>query len=122
MSALDIARQRAEALEPIPPITDPMGKYWKQPDRREILIDETHAVMSQRTFEQLATYSASFPTGVYEGKMWKRHNGAHDQEFLARGGKPEWYLVWYGKHPDPEKVSNNLRKILIVETSLERDK
>lgn len=110
-TALDLARQRAEALEPIPPITDPMGKYWEQPDRREILIDDTHAVMTQRTFDKLAAYSASVPTGVYEGKMWKS-NPASD-----RGGKPEWYLIWFGKHPDPDKVSNNYRRILVVGAS-----
>ncbi len=112
-TVLELATQRAEALEPIPPITDPMGKYWKQPDRREILIDESHAVMTRGSFDQLQEYSASFPSGVYEGKMWKRHDGAHDYAFLARGGKPVWYLVWYGPHPDPDKVSNHVRKILI---------
>ncbi len=120
-TALEIALERAESLEPIPPITDPMGRSWNQPDRREILIDDTHAIMTRRTFDALKTYSASNPSGVYEGKMWKRHNGAFDHEFLARGGKPEWLLVWYGKSLiGPGYVSNNYRKILLSDGLWER--
>jgi hypothetical protein len=99
----------------IPPITDPMGKHWRQPPRDSITLDETHALMSRATFEQLAEYSGTFPTGVYEGKMWKRHDGLFDQAFRARGGKPEWLLVWFGYCDEPKMVSNNFRKILIVE-------
>lgn len=55
----------------IPEMTDAMGKYWHQPDRKNILIDDTHAAMSERDFESLADYSRSVPSGVYPGKMWK---------------------------------------------------
>lgn len=113
-TALDVANARAEALEVIPPVTDPMGRNWDQPDRKAILVDETHAIMTQRTFDQLKEYSATFPNGVYPGKMWKRHDGAFDLEFLRKGGKPEWMLVWYGNLPNSKFVSNNFRKILIV--------
>lgn len=99
----------------IPPMTHPYSKHWKQPPAEMILIDDTHALMNKRVFDQLAEYSASQPSGVYEGKMWKRHDGAFDREFLARGGKPEWYLCWYGYDNDPNMVSNNYRKILIVD-------
>lgn len=34
----------------IPPITDPMGRYWDQPSRDEIIVDDTHAVMTVKTF------------------------------------------------------------------------
>lgn len=114
-STLDVALDRAELLEPIPLITDPMGKNWEQPHRSEILLDDTYAIMTRTSFNKLHEYSCSFPSGVYEGKMWKRYNGVYDHAFLARGGKPEWMLVWFGRHDDPEKVSNNFRKILIVE-------
>lgn len=55
----------------IPPITDPMGKYWEQPELKNILIDSEYAVMSASTFLQLKTYNSTIPNGVYEGKMWK---------------------------------------------------
>ncbi len=98
----------------IPPITDPMGKYWQQPDRSRIVIDDTHALMDLKTFEELAEYSCSQPSGVYEGKMWKRHNGIYDRRFIAAGGVPNWMLCWYGSCDDPSKVSNNYRDILIA--------
>lgn len=59
----------------IPPITDPMGRNWGQPDSSLITLDKTHALMSMATFNRLAEYSASNPSGVYVGKMWKRHDG-----------------------------------------------
>lgn len=105
------------AIDPnvIPPITDPMGKNWDQPPTSSILIDDTHAVMTRATFEALAEYSATFPSGVYEGKMWRRHDGAFDRAFCAAGGKPEWLLMWFGHSDKPNSVTNNGRKILIVE-------
>ncbi len=56
----------------IPPITDPFGESWRQPDRAKILIDRDVAVMSEESFEQLFNYETSVPTGVYVGKMWRR--------------------------------------------------
>lgn len=114
-TALDRALARSDGLEAIPPITEPMGQYWKQPKRSDILIDATHAVMSRSTFNKLHEYSGSFPSGVYEGKMWKRHDGGFDVAYRRAGGKPVWKLVWFGKHADPDKVSNNFRDILIIE-------
>lgn len=67
----------------IPPITDPMGKHWKQPKVEDILIDDTTAMMTQTTFNQLAEYSTSLPSGKYAGKMWKSR------------GTDGWYLRWY---------------------------
>lgn len=114
-TAYEIALDRCEFLEAIPPITDPLGKSWNQPERSEILIDETHALMTRRTFDQLAEYSGSFPTGVYEGKMWKRHDGSFDREYLRHGGKPVWMLVWYGRCSKPDHVSNNFRTIVLID-------
>ncbi len=99
----------------IPPITHPLGKHWDQPPTSDILIDDTHAVMTRITFEKLHEYSGTFPSGVYEGKMWRRHDGAFDFEYLAKDGKPVWKLVWFGYCDDPDKVSNNFRDILIVD-------
>ena len=90
----------------IPPITDPLGKHWEQPDRARILIDDTHAVMSQDDFEKLLDYTASQPTGTYVGKMWRAQYG--------KPGSRKWYLCWFGKDPDPKFLSNNYREILIA--------
>jgi hypothetical protein len=115
-TALQIAQARVESLEPIPPITDPMGRHWDQPDRREILIDETHALMTVRTFKALAVYSATQPTGVYDGKMWKRHDGAFNPVYLAQGGKPTWMLCWYGpSSKGPGWCQTNMRTILLTD-------
>ena len=54
----------------IPPMTDPLGRYWHQPDAGEIMIDATHAMMPAETLKALPEYSSSNPSGVYSGKMW----------------------------------------------------
>lgn len=102
---------------PIPLITDPLGRSWQQPARHLIEIDATHALMDQATFDGLAEYSASNPSGVYPGKMWKRHDGAFDYDFLRKGGKPVWMLCWYGESKiGPGYCSNNYRTILLPTT------
>ncbi len=98
----------------IPPMTDPLGKYWKQPAADRILIDESHALMDRPTFDAFEDYSTSMPSGVYVGKMWIRYDGAYDAKFLAGGGKPEWLLMWYGPSADPTACTINKRTILIA--------
>lgn len=117
-TAVELAMERAESFEPIPLMTHPLGRSWDQPSREEILLDETHALMSRATFDQLAEYSGTNPTGAYEGKMWKRHDGLFDFRFLARGGRPVWLLCWYGRSDKPGFVSNNSRKILLADGAL----
>ena len=103
----------------IPAITHELGRYWEQPSPAEILVDDTHALMTRATFDKLAEYSASNPTGAYEGTMWKRHDGDFDEAFKARGGVPEWLLCWFGESQiGPGFVSNNHRKILLVDGEL----
>lgn len=88
----------------IPAIIDPMGSYWQQPKRDNILIDDQHAVMGKKDFEALLEYSSSTPSGVYEGKMWRRQ---------VAGG--DWYLCWFGySEKGPNVCSNNYRKILLA--------
>lgn len=83
----------------IPAITDPNGRYWDQPKREDILIDETHAIMSKDTFAKLCHYEISIPSGVYTGKMWRRRNT----------------LVWFADHPTDAKLcSMHCREIIIV--------
>jgi len=92
----------SEHEHPIPAMTDPQGRYWEQPSRTLILVDETHAVMERSAFDRLPEYSATIPTGVYEGKMWK-----------ARAGGA-WRLCWYGPSATPDSCSVNRREILLV--------
>lgn len=99
----------------IPEITDPHGSSWRQPDRAEILIDDTHALMSEESFNKLAEYSMSQPSGVYPGKMWRRN-----QNVFKPNAPKRWVLCWYGAEFEDggEKyVSNNYRKILLSEQS-----
>ncbi len=106
-------------MNTIPPITEPLGRYWEQPDLSAILIDDEFALMSRKTFDALSEYSASRPSGVYPGKMWKRHDGAFDRNFLAHGGKPEWLLCWYGESEiGPGYCSNHGRKIILLDGDL----
>lgn len=109
---------RDQLLNVIPPITEPLGRHWDQPDTSLIQIDDEFARMNAHVFRELPEYSTSQPSGVYPGKMWKRHDGAFDHEFIARGGKPDWLLCWYGEcseHPAgcQKCCSNNSRKILV---------
>jgi hypothetical protein len=103
----------------IPPITHRLGRHWEQPSTDKIVLDSTHALMSKATFKQLPEYSSSIPSGVYEGKMWKRNNGIYDTAFLKSGGKPEWLLMWYGTAEDPDKCSINSRVIVIDENEVQ---
>jgi hypothetical protein len=89
----------------IPPMTDPLGRHWRQPDRHELLLDDQHAVMTRQSFDQLAEYSTTIPTGVYPGKMWK-----------AISGDGTAYLRWFGIVPGRDDLcSNNQRCILICD-------
>jgi hypothetical protein len=89
-------------MDTIPPITDSLGSHWNQPKTNRILLDDKNALMDLETFKQLAEYSLSNPSGVYVGKMWKRHcNG-------------QWWLCWYGESLNPGFCSNNYREILVV--------
>jgi hypothetical protein len=96
-------------VHPIPIITDPLGKYWEQPDRRQIQIVDGAACMTRKTFDQLAEYSGSVPTGVYPGKMWKRLDGVFDAEFLAnwRDTHLDAVLVWT---PERSGLGQNARQ------------
>jgi hypothetical protein len=89
---------------PIPPITSELGRQWTQPDHNEFLFDETYVLMERTSFCRLAHYSGTFPSGVYDGKMWKRFE-------LELG----WLLVWYGNNAGPGRSSIEFRQILIVE-------
>lgn len=100
-------------MNAIPDITDPLGRSWRQPSRSVIELDDTHALMTQATFEDLAEYSSSQPTGVYEGKMWKRHDGLYDRR--CRPEDRRWLLCWYDvSEKGPDYCSTQFREILIA--------
>lgn len=101
---LQVALDRAEALESIPRVTNPMGNYWKQPNRKLIEVDAKYAKMSPASFDKLLEYSTSTPTGIYIGKMWKRQ--------LSNS---KWLLCWFEPHPEPDTYSINYREILVEE-------
>lgn len=98
----------------IPAMTHPLSRHWDQPPAERVLVDDTHALMSPETFAALAEYSTSMPSGVYEGKMWKRRDGAFEYAQRRRQEPPEWLLCWYGPGEAPETCSVEWRRILVV--------
>lgn len=88
----------------IPPMTDPLGRHWRQPSPQEILVDDEHAVMSRSTYDELLEYSTTIPSGVYPGKMWKAVYG--DRAFLR------WFGIVDGR---TDVCSNNQRLILLCD-------
>lgn len=86
----------------IPPITEPLGRYWDQPGAINILLTDVRAVMKKKYFNMLAEYSCSLPSGVYAGKMWKR---------FALG---LWYMCWYEDHPTIKSRCLIKEKIIFI--------
>ncbi len=91
-------------LQEIPAMTDPLGKYWDQPSRNEILIDDSIALMSRATFCKLLAYNTTIPSGVYEGKMWSRVNQYSPNR-----------LCWFGPSSNPDRCSINSREVHFVD-------
>lgn len=69
----------------IPEMTDPLSKYWVQPDRSEVTLIGKNAYMSEEAAKKLHRYDTSLPTGVYVGKMWAKGNRKDDSLKLG------WY-------------------------------
>lgn len=106
----------------IPPITESLGSGWKQPSQSRMLIDDTSALMTLATFKELTDYSCTMPSGVYAGKMWRRHDGSFDHAWIARGGKPVWMLAWYGRSDRPGYCSTQWRTILLTDANIEEQR
>jgi len=49
-------------------------------------------------------YTASQPSGVYAGKMWKARYESERR----------WWLLWFGVHVDPKYCTKNYREIIVV--------
>jgi hypothetical protein len=104
----------------IPPITDPLGRGWRQPNPDSILVDDTHALMNKQSFWALANYSTTLPTGVYPGKMWRAHVPIDSRSGWE--GPRKWVLRWFGIVRGNDKVcSCNQRDILIDEGLPEKE-
>lgn len=91
---------------PITPI-DSNYATWPQPNPAFWDFDTVadHVIMPLAAFKMLARYDTTMPSGVYNGKMWKRNEGGTD------------LLVWYGRAPGkPDMCSINFRTILLKET------
>jgi len=58
--------------------------------------------MTEFELNALADYSHSMPSGVYEGKMWKRFDAGI------------WLLMWFGNSDIPDNCSVNWREIIVV--------
>ncbi len=108
----------------IPPMTHPLARHWDQPDRSEIVFGGDQVFMTFATWKKLREYSASIPSGVYEGKMWRRLDGLWDHvDYASNLPKPQAPIVpllcWYGlSDKGPEKCSINHRRAVIVEWSV----
>jgi hypothetical protein len=112
----DLAVHYASGTSVIPAIPETFCTSWKQPPLSLYGISATHALMTLATFRELKEYSASSPSGTYPGKMWRRHNGAWDKQFLDQGGTAEWLLCWYAvSHSNPKWCMTETRKILLTD-------
>lgn len=87
-------------------MTHPLSKAWRQPDRSLITIDDTHALVPAKVWDDLVEYSATNPTGAYEGKIWKRIQGWEGTKYIC------WYGFSYNGNPD--HVSINCRVALVI--------
>lgn len=76
----------------IPPITSEMGCHWRQPDRSTIQVTDKLAIMPNATFTALSEYSSTIPSGVYDGKMWRRFQ------------EQKWHLCWFA--PSTRGIAN----------------
>jgi hypothetical protein len=72
-----------------------------------ILIDDKHAIMSQKDFDALPEYSCSLPTGTFIGKRWRRR-----EPYTST--PTHWFLGEFIEINDPENVGIRWREILIA--------
>lgn len=89
-------------LNEIPPITNPLGKSWTQPNHESIVVTDSYAIVDENEFNQLREYSHTIPSGVYDGKMWK-----------AQAQNGEWFLRWFSPAENPANCKINDRLIVM---------
>lgn len=108
------------SLQPtIPPMTHPLSRAWDQPLISAIEFRGDSAWMTLATFKALPEYNTTQPSGVYEGKMWKRLDGLGVNQMRRLRGLPDqpmqWLLCWFGPSDDPKYVSNNYAPIKLTD-------
>lgn len=59
------------------------------PPADEVLVDDTHAVVTRSAFDTLLSYDTSTPTGKTVGKRWKRRCWNRDAD-----GRLVWLDEW----------------------------
>lgn len=105
------------AADVVPAIEHPLGRHWDQPDPKRIVFDRHgRALMSRRDFEALHNYSTTLPSGVYEGKMWRRQAMTKGEYWNRVPATPErWFVCWYDATPgDPATCTVHSREIDLV--------
>ena len=55
----------------IPIMTHPLSRGWRQPSLHKLIFTEDYVLMDQHAYSELHNYETSYPSGVYEGKMWR---------------------------------------------------
>lgn len=89
----------------IPIMTNPLGKSWRQPSLAKLIFREDYVLMDKESFDILHNYETSYPSGVYEGKIWRS------------GGT----LMWYDLHEtDKNLCTVKSMPIAITEPSISR--
>lgn len=107
-----VALNLRSAADIIPPMTDPLGKYWEQPELSKIKIaGNVEALMTRATFKEIKDYTASRPTGLYVGKMWRRNEAYKENGVFS----DNWMLYYCDHHNDPGYVSIRAIKIFLLD-------
>ncbi len=99
-------------LDIIPEMTDPMGRHWVQPNRKDLFFCNIRVHLTIKDFNLLRDYSWSNPTGTYAGKMWKAfYKGA-------------WQLEWWidDKQPGYVLLQRKLIRVVGAARSLKKEK
>lgn len=78
-------------------------QHESRPADHEWLLGEETCTITPAAFDGLLEYSATIPTGVYIGKVWRRRD--------ADG----WWLGEYTEHEDPKKAGIRWRRLVVVE-------
>lgn len=102
-----LPKMRPEVAKAVAEYRNDSKRYrYHTADELGILLDETTAVCSLYAFETLLDYSASIPTGTFEGKVWRRT--LRDDDFNVTG----YMLGEYRLDEDPEASYPNMVRII----------
>lgn len=74
-----------------------------------MIVTDDSVTMTLREFDDLLEYSCSMPTGVRDGKRWKRR----EPYMIQNPDFPTWWMGEYVDRGDPDKVDIIWRQIFI---------